>query len=235
MIGCLLLHGFTGSPFEVEPLAENLSKQGWKITVPTLPGHGPDREELKYVTWKDWIQKAEDELKKLMTECEVVYLVGFSMGGMIAAYLSTKYPVAKLVLLNACVFYINPGQIFQEMAEAIKSHFTADSRDLLKRYMQKSFSTPIRSVVHFRRLIKVLKPELSKVTVPTLIIQGECDDLVEPRSAHYIYQQIRSTVKEIHFLPQSKHIICHDCEKEQVFQLVERFLTTVNQRVESNS
>ncbi|MEW9669445.1 alpha/beta hydrolase [Ammoniphilus sp. 3BR4] len=225
MIGCLLLHGFTGSPHEVEPLAVHLSKHGWKIAMPTLPGHGAFKEDMKKVTWKDWIQKAEEEIRELLQECSVVYVIGFSMGGMIAAYLSTKYPVAKLVLLNASVFYMNPGQMFANMAEAIKSNFKADSRDLMKRYMQKTMSTPVRAVVHFRRLVKVLKPELDKVTVPTLILQGECDDLVEPRSAHYIYQQIQSEVKEIHFFPQSKHILCHDCEKEQVFALVEDFLT----------
>lgn len=226
MIGCLLLHGFTGSPFEVEPLAEYLKKYDWKFSIPTLPGHGSTKEDMKNVTWKDWVQKAEEELKRLLAECSVVYVIGFSMGGMIAAYLSTKYPVAKLVLLNACVFYINPGQIFQNMAEAIKSNFKSDSKGLLRRYMQKSCSTPIRAVVHFRRLIKVLKPEINRVTAPTLIIQGECDDLVEPRSAHYLYQQIQSTRKEIHFMPQSKHIICHDCEKEQVFEKVEQFLSS---------
>ncbi|WP_134704451.1 carboxylesterase [Ammoniphilus sp. YIM 78166] len=224
MIGCLLLHGFTGSPYEVEPLAEHLKKFGWKISVPTLPGHGSEREDLNKVTWKDWILKAEEELRLLMQECSEVYVVGFSMGGMIAAYLSTKYPVSKLVLLNACVFYINPGQMFANMAEAIKSNFTADSKDLLKRYMQKSLSTPIRAVVHFRRLVKVLKPELDKVTVPTLILQSECDDLVEPRSAHYIYQHIQSEQKEIHFFTESKHILCQDCEKEQVLFTVETFL-----------
>ena len=223
MIGCLLLHGFTGSPLEVEPLVEILPKQGWKIAVPTLPGHGQSKEDMGHVTWKDWIGKAEEELKTLLSECSTVYIIGFSMGGMIAAYLSTKYPVDKLVLLNACVFYINPGQMFQNMAAMIKSNFTANSA-ILNRYMKKSLSTPIRSDLHFRRLVKVLKPELSKVTVPTLIIQGECDDLVEPRSAHYIFQKIQSLEKEIHFLPQSKHVICHDCEKELVFDLVDRFL-----------
>ncbi|RKD21881.1 hypothetical protein BEP19_14330 [Ammoniphilus oxalaticus] len=225
MIGCLLLHGFTGGPFEVEPLSERLAAQGWSIAAPTLPGHGDEKDAMKQVTWKDWIKKAEDELKELLLTCSEVYLIGFSMGGMIAAYLSTKYQVSKLVLLNACVYYINPAQVYQNIAEAIKSNFTANS-EIIKRYMEKSLSAPVRSIVHFRRLITVLRPELSKVTAPTLILQGERDDLVEPRSAEYIYDQIESDIKEIHFLPQSKHLLLRDCEKEQVFELVERFLMT---------
>ncbi|HBI04319.1 MAG TPA: carboxylesterase, partial [Paenibacillaceae bacterium] len=53
---------------------------------------------------------------------------------------------------------------------------------------------------------------------------GGKDDLVEPRSAYQIYQTIQSQDKEIHILPESKHIICHDCERQHVIVLIERFL-----------
>jgi carboxylesterase len=224
MIGCVILHGFTGSPYEVEPLADHLEQFGWKVSVPTLPGHGPNRDEMKKVTWKDWVQAAEKEVSKMIQECSVVYLIGFSMGGLIAAHLATKYPITKLVLLSACVYYVNPQQIFHNMAEAIKSNFSSGGKELLKKYMERSLSTPIRAVIHFRRLVKVLKPDLSKISVPTLILQGECDDIVEPRSATYIYEQIKSPVKELYFLPRSKHVICRDCEGEEVIQLVDQFL-----------
>ncbi|KPD00014.1 hypothetical protein LR69_01687 [Geobacillus sp. BCO2] len=40
MIGCLCIHGFTGSPEEVAPLADYLRERtDWVIETPTLPGH----------------------------------------------------------------------------------------------------------------------------------------------------------------------------------------------------
>src|SRR2546430_6119642 len=38
--GVLLLHGFGGSPVEVQPLANALAERGYTVDVPLLPRHG---------------------------------------------------------------------------------------------------------------------------------------------------------------------------------------------------
>ncbi|WCN38222.1 alpha/beta hydrolase [Aneurinibacillus uraniidurans] len=226
MIGCLLIHGFTGSPYEIEPLASHLSGRGWRIETPVLAGHGGDSRSLRDVTWNDWVRSAEEVLQDMVITCRKVYVIGFSMGGMIAAHLATRYNIDRLVLLNASLFYMNPRQLFRDAASIIKKHFTSeiDARDAYRRYLRKAVTTPPRAVIHFRHLVKVLRQELPHITVPTLIIQGGQDDLVEPRSASYIYNQIRSKEKYMHILPQSKHMICHDCEQAQLFDLIDHFL-----------
>ena len=111
MIGCLCIHGFTGAPDEIEPLVHFLNGHtDWKLVVPTLPGHG-EMLELKGVQYGQWISHAEKELEKLLQTCEKVYVVGFSMGGMIASYLAVHFPVEKLVLLSAAAYYVNPKQL----------------------------------------------------------------------------------------------------------------------------
>ncbi len=43
MIGCLCIHGFTGGPYEIEPLTTHLAEEtDWLIETMTLPGHGLD-------------------------------------------------------------------------------------------------------------------------------------------------------------------------------------------------
>jgi carboxylesterase len=226
MIGCLLIHGFTGSPYEVDPVTNHLANMGWRVEAPVLAGHLGDAQSLRYTKWHDWIWSAEVVLKDMLESCDRVYLVGFSMGGMIAAYLSVRYPVERLVLLNASLFYMNPQQLFKDFARVIKGRFSSNyyDQETIRRYMNKISKTPPRAVIHFRRLIKVVSEDLNRVNVPTLIIQGGKDDLVEPRSAYHIYQTIQSQDKEIHILPESKHIICHDCERQHVITLIDRFL-----------
>ena len=93
MIGCLMIHGYTGSPYEISPLANHLEdRTNWKIEVPTLPGHGKNLD-LRDVSHESWIETAEKELQQLMQNCDEIYLIGFSMGGMIASYLAAKYEV----------------------------------------------------------------------------------------------------------------------------------------------
>lgn len=225
MIGCVLFHGFTGSPYEVAPLAEHLRKHGWMVSCPVLAGHGDDKARLASVTWKDWIKSARDAVEEMSGQCDTLYLVGFSMGGLIAAYMSTQYPVNKLVLLSAAVFYLHPRQMIKDAVSMASAGITSPStRATWNRYRNKIKQTPLRAVLQFRYLIKRLRPELAKVEVPTLIIHGGCDDLVHPKSPQYIYDSIASSTKEKYVLPRSKHIICHDCEKEKLFQLVDDFL-----------
>src|SRR5699024_12347508 len=75
------------------------AKTNWEIVIPALDGHGEelDLEEASYETWLDETEQALIDLK---ANCDKLYVVGFSMGGMIAAYLAANYDVDKLVLLS---------------------------------------------------------------------------------------------------------------------------------------
>ena len=219
MKACLLIHGFTGSPFEIEPLAEALRQQGYVVVAPVLAGHGVD-EDLLDVCWTDWIRSAENALKPMLGKYEEIHIVGFSMGTLIAAYLSTQYPITKLVLLSPAIYFINYRQLFENMSIAIKNKFQGSISEEFKRYMQKATNTPLRSVIDFRRLAKHLTPYLEQITVPTLILQGKKDVLVEPDSAERAYDVIQSQDKKLIFLENSQHIMCHGEESELVNQYV---------------
>lgn len=100
----LLLHGFTGTPWEVLPLAESLAERGYAVRVPRLPGHGTTPEAMAFVTWRDWEAHALAELDAL-AGAEQVVVGGLSMGGLLAMRLALKRPrrVAGLVLLAPAV------------------------------------------------------------------------------------------------------------------------------------
>ncbi|KIL72915.1 alpha/beta hydrolase [Pseudobacillus badius] len=227
MIGCLCIHGFTGAPYEVEPLAKYLHKRtNWKIVVPTLPGHGTTLS-LKGITYRQWLEHAEGELKQLLTECETVYVIGFSMGGLIAAYLAEKYPVKKLILLSAAAKYINAGQLSKDIKEmwhdAKKGKLSEN--ELFLRYKNKLLFTPLSAAWQFRKMAAYSKPLFSKIQIPTFIAQGLADGIVPPKSAEYIYRRLPSVQKEIYYVPHAKHHICHTGEKELLFEKVFTFLT----------
>ena len=57
-IGCLLLHGFTGSPLHMRFLGEKLRDAGYTVYAPLLPGHGTSVEDMAKYGWKDWLEAA---------------------------------------------------------------------------------------------------------------------------------------------------------------------------------
>ncbi|WP_052310064.1 alpha/beta hydrolase [Paenibacillus senegalensis] len=212
---CLLLHGFTGGPYEVKPLAHHLMNKGCCCVTPELPGHNGNLRNLKNYTRYDWIEAAEKEAQKLVQQFGSIDLVGFSMGGLLAAHLATLYPVRRLVLLGTPIIYVSPARLFKDVTERLAK------RDL-KFYNWKK-QTPLQAVFEFMRLVKELKGDLGKIEAPTLIIHGQADPIVHPYSSKYIYERIQAP-KELVVLPNSKHLLCLEAEAEALFCKIEAFL-----------
>lgn len=230
MKGCLLIHGFTGSPYEVKPLAQYLEwHTNWNIYTPTLAGHGQN-DLLHQTTYRDWIASAEQALQQASEECNELCLIGFSMGGLIASHLSSRYDISRLILLSPAVFYPNTSLFFRDMAETVQLFLQGKTREggHFQQYKNKWKNTSLLSVWNFRRLVKELKPSLQQVHVPVLIIQGQKDTIINPKSAEYTYNMVQSAEKELVWLENSKHILCHDCDKDMVFQKVKQFLQPVS-------
>ena len=67
--GVLVLHGFTGSPHSMRPLAESLANRGYSVELPRLPGHGTTLEDLVPTRWGDWSAAAAASYELLAARC----------------------------------------------------------------------------------------------------------------------------------------------------------------------
>jgi len=227
MIGCLCIHGFTGAPYEVKPLADYLQDRhpNWIFRVPTLPGHG-ESLSLRGIKYKQWLAHAEQEYLELSRQCDEIYIIGFSMGGLIASHLAADYKVDKLVLLSAAAYYLNPRQMAAELKEIARDlvQGNLEENELFLRYKQKITQTPISAAFQFRKLVGFVRPRLSRIQTPTLIAQGESDSLVPPKSAEFLYETIPAKQKHLTYIKESSHHICHCREKAALFSQVDAFL-----------
>ncbi|WP_280769472.1 alpha/beta hydrolase [Salipaludibacillus daqingensis] len=227
MIGCLIIHGFAGRPQEVGDIERHLRKKNWLVYCPELPGHDGTRAGLKSVTYKHWLFKAKVALEELLERCEKVFVVGFSMGGMIASYLASQYPIDRLVLISSAAYYINPKQIVQDVTgwflEGVRGEL--DSDEYYQFYREKIMRTPMTATIEFARMVKKLRPHLNKITVPTLVVQGEKDGLVPHKTAEYIYDHIQSEEKKLYFFPKAKHYIWFGEHKEDLLTEMDDFFS----------
>ncbi|WP_042352510.1 alpha/beta hydrolase [Bacillus massiliigorillae] len=225
-IGCLCIHGFTGAPFEVEPLAEYFRfHTNWEIVVPTLPGHG-ENGDLSSIQYMEWIACAEDALQQLFERCEEIFVVGFSMGGIIACNLAKKYPVKKLVLLSAAAKYISAKQLSLDIKDVIKDSFRGNIKDneLYKRYTTKIKQTPLHATGQFRTLVAANAKVFKDITIPVFIAQGRRDGIVPPKTAGFLYRKLASDYKVVYIDEEAKHLICHSPHNETLFHIIQQFL-----------
>lgn len=229
MIGCLIIHGFTGGPYEVEPLQTYLKdRTDWKIVVPTLTGHGEELN-LEEVTYDVWLEEAKMALKQLKTECDEVYVIGFSMGGMIAAYLAATEEVDKLVLLATARKYLSFKYLSQYIAEMIGDGFKGklNENEIYLHYKSKLGNVPLKANIEFMKLVNKTKPYLEEITAPVFIAQGQKDGMVPYKVAYSLEEEIASEHKEIVFFEQSTHLICLGNDSSVLNKMIHEFLTSV--------
>ncbi len=105
--GVLLVHGITGSPTEMKPLAKKLAARGFTVACPQLAGHCSTLGELKKTRWTDWYASLEAALDLLCGECDTVFVSGLSMGALLALKLAADHPyrIQGVATLSATFFY----------------------------------------------------------------------------------------------------------------------------------
>lgn len=214
---CLLLHGFTGGPYEVEPLARALEKAGWHCRVPRLPGHDEGLSGLSDTTCDMWLEAACREAELLGREYGAFDLAGFSMGGMLSIHLASRYPVRKLALLGAAAIYVSPGRMVRNMW-----HIRQADRSVLQFKLKQ---TPAKAVLQFMRLVHRVRPDISQVKVPALVVQGLRDPIVHPVSARYLSKRLPCVAETVYY-PRSKHMLCLEEEASEVIGKVQEFFET---------
>jgi carboxylesterase len=86
-IGCLLIHGFTGTPQNIRPLGDFLARRGLTVLCPRLVGHGTSVDDFERSTGDDWIGTINAGLDQLRQGCSSVFAIGISIGGTLALHL----------------------------------------------------------------------------------------------------------------------------------------------------
>jgi carboxylesterase len=221
-IGILIIHGFAGNVGEIEPLMCYLRGKDYIVTSPILKGHTGKLNDLWSVTYKDWIDSAEEGLTELLKATEKVIVIGFSMGGLIAAHLAIKYKPLAIITLSTPIYHWDLRRVFINLRSDIKNKSSKN----IKRYIR-GFSIPLRALLNFKCLLIKTKPMFKQIKCPVFVAQGLLDDTVQHRSAEYIYSNVNDTSKEKKYYQNSRHLICLGDDKEELFRDIENFILKV--------
>src|SRR6266699_2104419 len=107
VVGVLLVHGLNGTSSDFAGLEEFLQDRGMLTNNMLLPGHGVHVRELISKGWSDWEKAVRQELQALKQRCDVVFLVGHSLGGALALHVAAHEEVAGIVSMCAPL-YMHP-------------------------------------------------------------------------------------------------------------------------------
>ncbi|MFQ6057720.1 MAG: alpha/beta hydrolase [Anaerolineae bacterium] len=227
--GCLLIHGFTGSPPEMRGLGEYLADKGLTVLGVRLAGHGTTPEEMARTGWRDWVASAEGGLRELQGRCQWVFVGGLSMGGVLTLYLAARHPVAGAIVMAAPTYLRDWRTPFLPLAKYfVKWYYPSGESDLTDPTGQERMWSydrmPVVCIDQLLQLIRLVRRELPRIKVPVLVMQGAHDRYVPLDCAQEIYDRIGSQDKELVWFHNSGHAITEDSERREVWRRAYEFI-----------
>jgi carboxylesterase len=229
-IGCVVCHGFTGTPQSVREWGETLAREGGLTVIgPRLPGHGTRPDDMALVTAEDWIREMEHALHTLRRRCRRVYCAGLSMGGTLSLYVAGAHPdaVAGIVTVNAATFLDKPDLAALAFAEnPPPAGYVGAGADFKKPgVIEVCYPTmPMPPIRHLYALVAVTRDLLPRVLCPALVFQSREDFSVPPENGPYILQHISARDRQLVWLDNSYHVATIDNDKELIAEQTLQFI-----------
>lgn len=218
--GVLVLHGFTGNPHSMRPLAEAFADAGLSVDLPLLPGHGTAVEDMIPTRWKDYAEAAERAYVALAAHGDRTVVAGLSMGGTLALWLASRHPeTTALILVNPLVE--PPAASFVDVMkgslEAGVDRFPGIGSDIAKEGVPEGAypETPIEALLSLFEAVTDLVPRLGAIDCPLLLLSSRQDHVVPPGSGDLLAESFGGPVERV-FLENSYHCATLDNDAPEI-------------------
>ena len=234
----LCIHGLTGTPYEVRPIAEALAQRGVRARGPLLPGHLEPPEVLARVAHTEWLECVRGEFAKLRSEHERVFVCGLSLGGLLTLTLAAQEPVAAAAAIGtplrfrgALPLAVAIGRFVKPM---IQKKGGSDIRDDAARERHPSSALmPTASVHQLIRLQRIVRRLLPKIRTPLLVAHGALDRTAHPTNLEAIASAVASAHVERLLLGESGHIVPVDLDGARLCEAVADFFESATREAEA--
>jgi 3-oxoadipate enol-lactonase len=210
--------------------------ESFRVVVPELPGFGRSEAE------DGGLAAVADRMADAVRDCaggEETIVLGNGYGGFVALQMAIDHPkiASKLVLADCGAAFSEPGrQAFRNMAAASKARGLSAITDVaMRRLFAADFQENNPELMRDRReaFLRIdtgvfqeacealagldLRPRLSQVTVPVLVVVGEHDEATPPPMSHELAAA----------LPNARLIVLPGCAHVPQLQSPELFLDAI--------
>lgn len=247
-LGCLIIHGLTGTPHEMAPVAAALAGR-YPLWLTRVAGHDTSVADLATTSWHDWYESAARGASALATVTPRIVVIGLSMGALLAMRLAVTLPrqVAGIALLSSAVAL--GGKVPRWLTRPLGALGLLDQRSAFVRsrmsrlMLAKGASdiaddavraghpgyrqVPLRALLGLLALQRVAARDAPNVRQPVLMMHARNDHTCPIDDARALYARLGSADKRLVILDQGFHVVTVDRDRGRVIEEVTAFIAHV--------
>ena len=227
-IGVILVHGFTGSPASMRPWAHFLNEAGYTVSVPRIPGHGTQWQDLNSVAWPEWPAKVQSEIDNLSKTCHKIFIFGLSMGGgnTLLTTSRNQSKVTGILLVNPMIHIPGIKPMFRHIISRLKAGLPSVGDDIKKPGVTEwGYDVlPTKGVVQLYEMLKAARKSLKEISTPLLLFHSVDDHVLPVSNTEIIMSEIGSRDKQRVELTNSYHVATMDYDAELIFENSKLFI-----------
>jgi carboxylesterase len=231
--GCLLVHGFTGTPKEMRPMGVHLNAQGYSVLGVRLFGHATRIEDMNRAHWRDWVSCVEDGWHMLRNVADQIFIMGLSMGGVLSLYFGARFPVAGIVAM-ASPYEIPFNDIRKLLVPAgkflplVMPYYTKIGEEWVNPEMEAQHinydRNPVKAGLQAIKMMAEMRRGLPTISAPVLLMHSDMDKTVPFDHMQKIYDALGCEDKTMIPVHDSIHPITVDGDRQLVFQQAADFV-----------
>ena len=241
----LLSHGLAEHSGRYAHVADRLTASGYAVYAVDHRGHGRSGGKPSLIDRIDHTVEDLHSLSGLAVRAhpgQLVFLIGHSMGGAIAAAYALKYQAElgglvlsapALVIEGVSPIQMRVGKLLSAIAPGagiLQLDATAVSRDkdVVRAYESDPLNfrgkIPARTGAELIKLAAEAPVRLKDLRLPILVIQGTADRLVPPRAGQLVVDAVSSPDKTLKMYDGLYHEVFNEPEKDKVLSDVVEWL-----------
>ena len=219
-------------------MGEYLNQQGYTCLGVRLAGHATDPEDMVRSRWTDWVASVEDGYNLLCGVTDDIFLVGLSMGGILALFTSTRLKVKGVIAMSTPSRLPTDYSVWLLKLVSLVVRYRPKTKEppgsgwFDKTAYQDHIAykkNPVRSTAELKKLILEMRAALPKVKVPVLLMHSKDEVYILPDNLEDIYDGlINAPDKAKLYLTGSGHVLPRDASREQVFESAVEFIQRIH-------
>ncbi len=242
---CLIIHGYGEHIQRYHHVAAAFNKIGLNVYGFDLRGHGKSEGSQGYIDgFEDYISDTMTMITSLQNQdVQIDFILAHSMGGLILSSLLINNSInPKAVIFSSPMLMPDEGvpKILISLSSllskilptlrTIKVDATkiATDQETVIKYQKDPLilhkGLPARTGKSFLDQMEWARSQLSKISLPFLVITGTADEVVNPAGAKYLYDHASSKDKEYLAFEGMYHELMNETNRDEVLKKITNWL-----------